>query len=181
MVYFLQIIVWKVDWEHVAPLLNSPEGNHAHGSSSDFKCFKLQDQQHTAVNLFRLVGHEGSIFRIEWSSCGSKLVSVSDDRRWISFQVLSSFFLLLSWSDSMHHVLVSHSARIWEVHAEYWKDSDSIEEVGSSVLYGHSARVWDCCLTDSVSLVISSTLMWCSFLVFTMIRSSDPIIFFKMV
>lgn len=81
----------------------------------------------------------------------------------------------------MHHVLVSHSARIWEVHAEYWKDSDSIEEVGSSVLYGHNARVWDCCLTDSVSLVISSTLMWCSFLVFTMIRSSDPIIFFKMV
>ncbi|XP_024044008.1 uncharacterized protein LOC18048806 isoform X3 [Citrus clementina] len=116
-----EIIVWKVDWEHVAPLLNSPEGNHAHGSSSDFKCFKLQDQQHTAVNLFRLVGHEGSIFRIEWSSCGSKLVSVSDDR----------------------------SARIWEVRAEYWKDSDSIEEVGSSVLYGHNARVWDCCLTDS--------------------------------
>lgn len=79
------------------------------------------------------------------------------------------------------NVLVSCSARIWEVRAEYWKDSDSIKEVSSSVLYGHNARVWDCCLTDSVSLINSGTFMWCSFLVFMMYQSSDRIIFFKMV
>lgn len=77
MIYFLQIIVWKVDCRYVAPLFSSP----VHASTSVSKSSKLQDQQYTAVNLFRLVGHEGSIFRIEWSSCGSKLVSVSDDRR----------------------------------------------------------------------------------------------------
>lgn len=36
-----------------------------------------------ALHICRLVGHEGSIFRIAWSSDGSKLVSVSDDRRLI--------------------------------------------------------------------------------------------------
>lgn len=102
-IILLQIIIWKVDCQYIAPLLTSPEENHTSGSSS--KCSKLHYQQYKAVNIFRLKGHEGSIFRIEWSSCGSKLVSVSDDRRLISFQVLSCFFLLFSWSGSMQQYI----------------------------------------------------------------------------
>ncbi|CAK7348505.1 unnamed protein product [Dovyalis caffra] len=72
-------------------------------------------------SLGRLIGHEGSIFRMAWSSDGSKLVSVSDDR----------------------------SARIWAVRDEP-KDSDNKEEVAGPVLFGHNARVWDCCICDSL-------------------------------
>ncbi|KAJ0052686.1 hypothetical protein Pint_00789 [Pistacia integerrima] len=115
-----EIIVWKVESLYVASLLTSLEEDRSNVSSLS-KYVKLHHQQYKAVNIFRLIGHEGSIFRIEWSSDGSKLVSVSDDR----------------------------SARIWAVHAKQ-KDSDSIEEeVFSSVLYGHNARVWDCSITDS--------------------------------
>ncbi|KAI9182295.1 hypothetical protein LWI28_023964 [Acer negundo] len=114
-----EIIVWKVDSQCGAPLLTREE-DHKNMCSSASECVKVHHQQYKAVNMFRLIGHEGSIFRIEWSLSGSKLVSVSDDR----------------------------SARIWGVDAEQ-KVSDSIEVI-SSVLYGHNARVWDCCLTDSI-------------------------------
>lgn len=83
---------------------------------------QLRFQQHKSAHMCRLIGHEGSIFRIAWSSDGSKLVSVSDDR----------------------------SARIWAVRDEL-KDSDNREEeVAGPVLFGHNARVWDCCICDSV-------------------------------
>lgn len=56
---------------------------------------RYEQQDHPpyeALHMCRLVGHEGSIFRIAWSSDGSKLVSVSDDRRLIlvKFAVISS-------------------------------------------------------------------------------------------
>lgn len=41
----------------------------------------LGNGQYCASHTLRLAGHEGSIFRIVWSLDGSKLVSVSDDRR----------------------------------------------------------------------------------------------------
>lgn len=41
----------------------------------------LGNGQYCASHMLRLAGHEGSIFRIVWSFDGSKLVSVSDDRR----------------------------------------------------------------------------------------------------
>lgn len=41
----------------------------------------LDNGQYCASHTLRLAGHEGSIFRIVWSLDGSKLVSVSDDRR----------------------------------------------------------------------------------------------------
>lgn len=37
--------------------------------------------QYEVIHISKLAGHEGSIFRLSWSSNGSKLVSVSDDRR----------------------------------------------------------------------------------------------------
>lgn len=41
----------------------------------------LDNGRYSASPMRRLIGHEGSIFRIVWSLDGSKLVSVSDDRR----------------------------------------------------------------------------------------------------
>lgn len=41
----------------------------------------LGNGKYCASHMLRLIGHEGSIFRIVWSLDGSKLVSVSDDRR----------------------------------------------------------------------------------------------------
>ncbi|KAL0389769.1 UNVERIFIED_CONTAM: hypothetical protein Scaly_0334000 [Sesamum calycinum] len=71
--------------------------------------------------ISRLVGHEGSIFRIAWFSNGMKLVSVSDDR----------------------------SARIWEVQAEKGECKDRVNHLAGPVLFGHTARIWDCCIYDS--------------------------------
>lgn len=48
-----------------------------------------------ALHLGTLVGHNGSIFRIAWSSDGSKLLSVSDDRRWVSCFVAPKKKLIL--------------------------------------------------------------------------------------
>ncbi|MCH89801.1 WD repeat-containing protein, partial [Trifolium medium] len=72
-----------------------------------------------AFHICKLVGHEGSIFRIAWSSCGSKLVSVSDDR----------------------------SARVWDVPIE--REDSLHHDPIAIVLFGHNARVWDCCISDN--------------------------------
>lgn len=72
---FGQIIVWKV--VSVCGTLEDQTKLNTSCSNSSSLYFK----QYEAVHICRLVGHEGSIFRIEWSSDGSKLVSVSDDRR----------------------------------------------------------------------------------------------------
>ncbi|KAJ6390314.1 hypothetical protein OIU77_024519 [Salix suchowensis] len=122
---FNEIIVWKV--VPVEPQLGglpsiSLMEDDMYLSCSSPDSFQLRFQQHKSAHMCRLVGHEGSIFRLAWSSDGSKLVSVSDDR----------------------------SARIWAVSDEL-KDSDNgEEEVAGPVLFGHNARVWDCCIYDSV-------------------------------
>ncbi|KAJ6686773.1 WD REPEAT PROTEIN [Salix purpurea] len=122
---FNEIIVWKV--VPVEPQLGGLPStslleDDMHLSCSSPDSFQLRFQQHKSAHMCRLVGHEGSIFRLAWSSDGSKLVSVSDDR----------------------------SARIWAVSDEL-KDSDNgEEEVAGPVLFGHNARVWDCCICDSV-------------------------------
>lgn len=67
---FGQIIVWKV-----VPDDSLPNSLQHH------------DPNYRAVHICKLVGHEGSIFRLSWSSNGSKLVSVSDDRRWIGYLI----------------------------------------------------------------------------------------------
>ncbi|XP_059625527.1 uncharacterized protein LOC132268736 isoform X2 [Cornus florida] len=117
-----EIIVWKVV-PHNRASLRSPVEDHVNITSIN-NSLQLHSQQYEAVHICRLTGHEGSIFRISWSSDGSKLVSVSDDR----------------------------SARIWSVHEEK-KDNPS-EAVDSHsvgpVLFGHSARVWDCSIFDSL-------------------------------
>ncbi|XVF80749.1 hypothetical protein PTKIN_Ptkin15bG0100100 [Pterospermum kingtungense] len=115
-----EIIVWKVSRQHDSPTSTSPVKDCVILSSSNSNFEKCHDQRYKAVHICRLVGHEGSIFRIVWSSCGAKLLSVSDDR----------------------------SARIWTVHARQ-NDCDEKREVVGPVLFGHSARIWDCCISNS--------------------------------
>ncbi|XP_022934499.1 uncharacterized protein LOC111441655 isoform X2 [Cucurbita moschata] len=68
--------------------------------------------QYEAIHISRLVGHEGSIFRIAWASDGSKLVSVSDDR---SARI---WRLNEKGSDADNPgevtVLFGHNARVWD-------------------------------------------------------------------
>ncbi|XP_034690714.1 uncharacterized protein LOC117918294 isoform X1 [Vitis riparia] len=121
-----EIIVWKAVPQNCTPSLGSSVKDHINSSSSFCNGFNHYSQQYQALNICRLAGHEGSIFRLAWSSNGSKLVSVSDDR----------------------------SARIWPIHAEreVSDNSGEIVDTGSAgpVLFGHNARIWDCCILDSL-------------------------------
>ena len=67
----MQIIVWEV-----VPSKDTKKDHDEKSNDIQFHHLKYE-----AIHISRLVGHEGSIFRIGWSSDGSKLVSVSDDRR----------------------------------------------------------------------------------------------------
>ncbi|PIN24561.1 hypothetical protein CDL12_02708 [Handroanthus impetiginosus] len=121
---FNEIVVWKVvchnqpvSEDHLLPIIDED--------------FILPHPKYKDALISRLVGHEGSIFRIAWSSNGMKLVSVSDDR----------------------------SARIWEVQAEkgdLCKDvQDRVNHFTGPVLFGHNARIWDCCVFDSLIITAS--------------------------
>lgn len=78
---FCQILVWKLVSQNGALSLTNPVEGHNDQRScfSNHDCFSCQ--QFEAVHICKLAGHEGSIFRLAWSCDGSKLVSVSDDRR----------------------------------------------------------------------------------------------------
>ncbi|GLT50571.1 hypothetical protein SLA2020_240490 [Shorea laevis] len=110
-----EIIVWKVTSQ------TSLTEDHMRSSSLYSNSAGNQSLQYNAVHICTLSGHEGSIFRIMWSSDGSKLVSTSDDR----------------------------SARIWTTYEEQY-DSVSGNKVIGPVLFGHNARVWDCCISNSL-------------------------------
>lgn len=120
-----EVVVWKVVNQHCTNSLThtaevSERGNHYDDTH------KIDSQKYAAKIICRLLGHQGSIFRISWFADGSKLVSVSDDR----------------------------SARVWNIDAETNGDGDSTNcdcaFSSSVVLYGHNARVWDCCISDSL-------------------------------
>eukprot|EP00268_Persea_americana_P040412 TRINITY_DN4014_c1_g1_i13.p1 TRINITY_DN4014_c1_g1~~TRINITY_DN4014_c1_g1_i13.p1 ORF type:complete len:1209 (+),score=238.90 TRINITY_DN4014_c1_g1_i13:677-4303(+) len=121
-----EIIVWKlVHQSNVASSASSVEVCNHHDSSCS-KDNRPCEKQYMAITLSRLIGHEGSIFRIAWSPDGSKLTSVSDDR----------------------------SARVWTINAQR-KESGDLEALEANVsvgliLFGHNARVWDCYISDSV-------------------------------
>ncbi|CAK9145270.1 unnamed protein product [Ilex paraguariensis] len=119
-----EVIVWKVVRQNHAPFVESAVKHLMNPTSEEGE--DLPGQQYEALHICKMLGHEGSIFRIAWSSNGSKLASVSDDR----------------------------SARIWAVHAERSGAKNSVgDDVSYSmgpVLFGHSARVWDCCIFDSL-------------------------------
>ncbi|MBA0620750.1 hypothetical protein Godav_006435 [Gossypium davidsonii] len=105
-----EIMVWKVICQHDSPTSTSSVKGCMNLSSSNSNFAKCYDQQYKAVHICRLVGHEGSIFRIVWSSNGVKLVSVSDDR--------SARIWTIHDHDDRREivgpVLFGHSARIWD-------------------------------------------------------------------
>ncbi|XP_057964984.1 uncharacterized protein LOC131155691 isoform X2 [Malania oleifera] len=121
-----EIIVWKLVPQTCGPYSANLMKDQAYPCSSFENTLQRHGQQYEAVCIHRLAGHEGSIFRIAWSSNGSKLISVSDDR----------------------------SARIWTVHAGEENSNNSVEGISSNsadfVFFGHDARVWDCFITDSL-------------------------------
>ncbi|KAK1277498.1 hypothetical protein QJS04_geneDACA015818 [Acorus gramineus] len=120
-----EIIIWKLARQgNISSTSSSKVTDNSNSPGS--KDTQFLGQQYSAINLSKLIGHEGSIFRIVWSSDGSKIVSVSDDR----------------------------SARIWMV--GFKKDvHDNLREVlhthvsADVVLFGHNARIWDCYISDS--------------------------------
>lgn len=64
-----------------APSLANPMEDHIDQRSPFYNNVWFHCRLFEAVHICKLAGHEGSIFRIAWSSDGRKLVSVSDDRR----------------------------------------------------------------------------------------------------
>ncbi|PIA37960.1 hypothetical protein AQUCO_02900069v1 [Aquilegia coerulea] len=119
-----EVIVWKLDSERHNSSLTMENSNNYHSLLNTNS--QLHDSKYEATYLNRLVGHEGSIFRLAWFPDGSKLMSVSDDR----------------------------SARIWKIEAVK-NDSNNSEIVNGSdsaslILFGHTARVWDCYISDSL-------------------------------
>lgn len=117
-----EIIVWKLVHRGHVPYSARSVEVPSHPDTSCCKDNRIYDQQYVAVPLSRLIGHEGSIFRIAWCPDGSKVISVSDDR----------------------------SARIWTVTSQR-EDSGNLEVLEADVsLFGHNARVWDCYISDYI-------------------------------
>ncbi|XP_008447447.2 uncharacterized protein LOC103489892 isoform X1 [Cucumis melo] len=102
---FNEIIVWEV----VPSKGNKKDLDEKSHETHDIHFHHLQ---YEAIHKSRLVAHEGSIFRIAWSSDGFKLVSVSDDR---SARIWS---LNAKGSDADNPgeviVLFGHNARVWD-------------------------------------------------------------------
>nr|XP_027099999.1 uncharacterized protein LOC113719126 isoform X1 [Coffea arabica]XP_027100006.1 uncharacterized protein LOC113719126 isoform X1 [Coffea arabica] len=118
-----EIIVWKLDFQNHSPVVSSPAEDQTHSVMD--KGVQICGQLYQAVNICRLTGHEGSIFRIAWLPGGSKLLSVSDDR----------------------------SARVWLVNDRgdgFCGAQEVADDFVGLVLFGHSARVWDCCIFDNL-------------------------------
>lgn len=77
-----QIIIWKLIHEKPHPSSNQLK-EHFGSNSSSAMDVHIDSENYVAYHLNKLIGHEGSIFRMSWSSDGTKLMSVSDDRRWV--------------------------------------------------------------------------------------------------
>ncbi|XP_042476563.1 uncharacterized protein LOC122058127 isoform X2 [Macadamia integrifolia] len=142
-----EIIVWKV-----VPQGHCPSSGSSVKDSNDHNgslCNKIQfnDQQCEAICLSRLIGHEGSIFRIAWSSDGSKLMSVSDDRSARLWNVSA----LRRDSDDLREVVHRGSIGLAERKDSFDKKQDAVvpDSVGL-VLFGHNSRIWDCSISDSL-------------------------------
>ncbi|KAM0926475.1 hypothetical protein ACQ4PT_003535 [Festuca glaucescens] len=94
---------------------------------------------HGRVHIGRLKEHEGSIFRISWSSDGSKFMSVSDDR----------------------------SARMWMLSCQPQNftnqaaNIDNVDIIPKLTLFGHSARIWDCYISDSIVITAGEDCTCC--------------------
>ncbi|KAL3380551.1 hypothetical protein AABB24_000941 [Solanum stoloniferum] len=105
---FNEVLVWKVGRKAGPDVIGNPTKDPLNLTS--YEGLQLPYQQYEAINICKLTGHEGSIFRLAWSADGFKLVSVSDDR---------SARIWTLGADGPNHVvddsvLFGHSARIWD-------------------------------------------------------------------
>ncbi|CAN6302598.1 unnamed protein product [Urochloa humidicola] len=132
-----EILIWKLAPQILESSLCSYDGNTSDVNSCEN--VNLGNEQYMALQLGRLKEHEGSIFRIAWSSDGSKFMSVSDDR----------------------------SARMWilsfksESFVNQTASKDNVEIVPKLTLFGHTARIWDCCVSDSIVITAGEDCTCC--------------------
>ncbi|CAL4920368.1 unnamed protein product [Urochloa decumbens] len=132
-----EILIWKLAPQILESSLCSYEGDAS--DVNNHENINLGNEQYVAVQLGRLKEHEGSIFRIAWSSDGSKFMSVSDDR----------------------------SARMWmlsfkpESFANQPASKDNVEIIPKLTLFGHSARIWDCYVSDSIVITAGEDCTCC--------------------
>lgn len=118
-----EILIWKISPQTMC----SSSKEHSTPSNSTQGHIPDHGLQFVAIHLSKLTGHEGSIFRISWSSDGTEVVSVSDDR----------------------------SARMWLVGGQRKNFRDSgkiiVPDISANlILFGHNARIWDCYVSDSI-------------------------------
>ncbi|KAL6649063.1 hypothetical protein ACP70R_013287 [Stipagrostis hirtigluma subsp. patula] len=133
-----EILIWKLAPQILEPsVLCSNEGDTQ--GVNNYENVLLSDKQYMAVHLGRLKEHEGSIFRIAWSSDGSKFMSVSDDR--------SARMWRLSFQSQN---FVNQAAR-----------QNNVEIIPELTLFGHSARIWDCYVSDSIVITAGEDCTCC--------------------
>ncbi|KAH9605132.1 hypothetical protein KSS87_021747 [Heliosperma pusillum] len=122
---FNEIVVWELAQHQHSQYLTSNE-NDPNSMPTFQDVHKFDGKYYQAKVVSRLSGHQGSIFCLSWSTDGTTLISVSDDR----------------------------SARMWVVDMEPDVTDDLGKLQGpylaGPILFGHSARVWDCCISDSI-------------------------------
>ncbi|XP_048532945.1 uncharacterized protein LOC125511579 [Triticum urartu] len=133
-----EILIWKLVPETLSTSLLSSDELGATGVDNS-ENVHLSDNKYMAVHIGRLKEHEGSIFRIAWSSDGSKFMSVSDDR--------SARMWMLSCQPQD---LTNQTAKI-----------DDVDIIPKLTLFGHSARIWDCCISDSIVITAGEDCTCC--------------------
>ncbi|XP_043710584.1 WD repeat-containing protein 6-like [Telopea speciosissima] len=147
-----EIIVWKLVPQGHCPSSGSAVQDYNDHSGPLSDNIQFNDQQYEAICLSRLIGHEGSIFRIAWSSDGSKLMSVSDDRSARFWTVNASG----KNSDDLREVVHPGSIDLGERKDSFDKKRGAaVPGSVGLVLFGHNARIWDCCISDSLIVTAS--------------------------
>ncbi|XP_047083336.1 WD repeat-containing protein 6-like [Lolium rigidum] len=133
-----EILIWKlVPWTLSSSLLCTDEVGAP--SVENRENVHFTGNRYMAVHIGRLKEHEGSIFRISWSSDGSKFMSVSDDR----------------------------SARMWMLSCQPQNftnqaaNVDNVDIIPKLTLFGHSARIWDCYISDSIVITAGEDCTCC--------------------
>ncbi|KAL3689810.1 hypothetical protein R1sor_016119 [Riccia sorocarpa] len=90
---------------------------------------RLSTVEEVVEPLQRLLGHEGSIYRLTWSLDGLTLVSVSDDRS----------------------ARVWHSGGVEQPFSGHWEAQARV----GPILYGHGARLWDSDVSEKLLITAS--------------------------
>ncbi|KAI4319911.1 hypothetical protein MLD38_033452 [Melastoma candidum] len=107
---FNEILVWKVVSQLDSLPLVSITGEK--GSMCPLNGTRRQIMHYDATHICKLVGHEGSIYRIAWSCDGSKLITVSDDRSARIWVIDCTRECSFTTGESRR--LFGHSARVWD-------------------------------------------------------------------